>query len=334
MDNELVTIFIPVFNGEKYLRNTLQSVANQSYSAIEVLLVDDSSTDASWNILQEFAANDSRFKLLQKPNGGMVAKSWNYILPKVKGEFVFYMSQDDLLSEDLMEKMCARQIETKASIVVPDLEFYYENNVNNKRIAGFYNDRTAIISGRLAFLESLPWNIHGFFLLQKQLIQDEFFPEDAFDSDEYVTRKLFLKSEKVVFSEGIFYYRQDNPNAITKKKDVTRFYQLNTHLKILDLIEKNNFDKLLVQQKKYELIHQFMEQKIQFSYFKFEKDAQKKEVASFLNFFSTNFTPSFFKDTFHFKSSTRSIKFIFVRLIYKKEVFLKLVGKLRNNKNR
>lgn len=325
----LVTIFIPVYNGEKYLNNTLQSVKNQTYTNIEVLLVDDMSTDDSFTIIKEFANKDARFKVFQKPNGGMVAASWNYILPKVKGEYLFYMSQDDLISEDLIEKMVIRQNETHAQVVIPDLEFYHEGSSENKRIEGFFQDRTQIIKGRVAFLKSLNWSIHGFFLFDTKLVLDEIFPEDAFDSDEYMTRKIFLKTEKVAFSEGTFFYRQDNPNAITKKINLNHFYQLNTHLKILELIEENNFECDLIQQKKYELLRMFLQKKMQFSDFNFENGSVKNQVATFLNSFERYFSASFFKKSFRFKNLILSLKFTFVRLLYKNQLFLKVVGKFQ-----
>ena len=73
LQDTLVTIFMPVYNGKKYLNETLTSIINQTYKNFEVLLVDDSSTDNSLFILKEFEKKDSRFKVFSKPNGGMVA---------------------------------------------------------------------------------------------------------------------------------------------------------------------------------------------------------------------------------------------------------------------
>lgn len=80
----LISVFIPVYNGEKYLERTLQSIQQQTYANFEILLVDDSSTDGSLEILNQFAEKDARFKVFIKENGGIVAKSMNFILPKSK----------------------------------------------------------------------------------------------------------------------------------------------------------------------------------------------------------------------------------------------------------
>ena len=129
----LVTIFVPVFNGEKYLNETLRSIRNQTYKNIEVLLVDDSSTDGSKIILDKFEDEDNRFRVFVKENGGMVPISFNFIMPKIKGDYVFYSSQDDMFSIDLIEKMVEKQQETKADIIIPDMEYYYENSKSNKK---------------------------------------------------------------------------------------------------------------------------------------------------------------------------------------------------------
>ena len=83
IQNILITIFVPVFNGEKYLNETLISIQNQTYKNIEVLLVDDSSSDGSKTILDTFANFDNRFRVFEKENGGNVSVSWNFIKPEI-----------------------------------------------------------------------------------------------------------------------------------------------------------------------------------------------------------------------------------------------------------
>ena len=132
-NNLLITIFVPVFNGEKYLVKTLTSIKQQTYTNIEVLLVDDSSEDGSLQIISQYAQEDKRFKVYVKENGGMVAHSLNFISPKIRGDYFFYSSQDDILSVDLIEKMVQKQNETAADCIVPNMEFYFENKPNNRK---------------------------------------------------------------------------------------------------------------------------------------------------------------------------------------------------------
>lgn len=237
--NTSIAIFIPVYNGERYLKKTLESILVQTYSNFKIYCVDDSSTDNSLAILREFACTDTRINVFQKLNGGNTAVSWNYILPYIKEDYILYMSQDDLLREDTLAKMIIRAVETDADCILPDMCWFYEDVELNhqKKISPPNNNRNIILSGKEAFVKSLFWDIHGFALRKRELYTGVFFLEDAFDSDELITRVLFQKSKKVVFSEGVFFYRQDNPLAITKIFNSKTFQTLLTYKRVYDLFD-------------------------------------------------------------------------------------------------
>ncbi|MES2810956.1 MAG: glycosyltransferase family 2 protein [Bacteroidota bacterium] len=276
IEDILITIFIPVYNGERYLENTLLSIQNQTYTNFEVLLVDDTSTDNSFKILEEFAQKDTRFKVFQKPNGGFVSKSWNYILPEINGVFVFYSSQDDLFSDDLLEEMIKRQKETNADSILPDMEFYFENKKDNPKIIGVNNNREIVLSGKEACEHSLKWAIHGFTLSRTELVKNELYYEDAFDTDEYITREILFKSNKVSFSKGIFYYRQDNLNAITKTFTEKNFYSILTKKRVSDLFVKNNlknkFDSQII------VFQSYLYLRSKYKKFNFTTSTKKNEI--------------------------------------------------------
>lgn len=334
----LVTVFVPVYNGEKYLRKTLSSIKNQTYKNIEVLLVDDSSTDGSKIILDEFANEDERFKVFVKKNGGMVSVSYNFIMPEIKGGYVFYSSQDDIFSIDLIEKMVEKQKETNADSILPDMEFYFENTPNNKKIVGLNGNREIALNGRQACEESLNWTIHGFALTKTSLFLDEVFPEDAFDSDEFITRKLFLKSNKVVFCEGMFYYRQDNLNAITKTFSTKNFYSLNTLSKLFNLLKENNFAKNLVLNAQYSLLSRYLQLSAKYKLYNFENEIDKEEMALFLSDFrKKKLINSFYFTNLKYAILSLKFKYLFLLTICKLPVLFHYVTviyvkKLRNNR--
>lgn len=330
MKNEiLVSIFVPVYNGEKYLEATLLSIKNQTYKDIEVVLVDDSSTDKSASIIDKFVIQDNRFKYYFKNNGGMVATSWNFILPKIQGDFIFYASQDDLFSADLIEKMVLQQQKTNADTVLPDMEFYYEKERNNKRIIGFNGNREIVLNGREACVASLSWNIHGFALSSKKLFEKEFFPEDSFDSDEFMTRKLFLKSNKIVFSEGVFFYRQDNLDAITKTTTKKNFYTVNTAIKTFDFLKEHNFEKQHTTKALFELYRKFLMFSALYNLFPFESKEDKNEIKIFLKNFKQRNIPS--KLLFANLKSTRGklrLKLLVLFLVYRINILHKMAVKM------
>ncbi|MFC3415150.1 glycosyltransferase family 2 protein [Algoriphagus hitonicola] len=98
MDNLLISILIPNYNKSPYLRETLDSVLNQTYTHWECIIVDDHSTDNSWEILEEYSAKDSRFRLYKRPDdrkpGGNAAR--NVAIEKAKGEYVAFLDSDDI----------------------------------------------------------------------------------------------------------------------------------------------------------------------------------------------------------------------------------------------
>jgi glycosyltransferase involved in cell wall biosynthesis len=234
----LVSIFMPVYNGEAYIDKSVQSVLNQTLTDFELICVDDSSTDNSLNILRKYENSDKRVKVLTKLNGGNVPKSWNFAMPFLNGKFIMYMSQDDWMSSDNLELNHQRYLQTGADIIVPDLIFHYKEG-KERKIVGLNGNHDIVISGREAFILSLKWKIHGFYFCKAKLMKTEIFDEMSFNSDEYISRKNFLIANKVAFSHGHFYYYQGNPNAITKHFTINTLTALITDQKLFELMERN-----------------------------------------------------------------------------------------------
>ncbi|HJV77733.1 MAG TPA: glycosyltransferase family 2 protein [Paludibacter sp.] len=238
----LISIFMPVYNGSKYLKKSIDSVLKQTFIDFELVCVDDSSTDNSYEILIEFSKLDSRVKVYQKPYGGNAPKSWNYILPFLIGESITYMSQDDLISEDYLEQMFKKQQETNADCVLSDMIYYYEDREDNEILSGVGGNRNIILTNREAVILSLEWQIHSFGLWKSTIFKNVHFYEDSFSSDEFEVRRSFFKCNKIVFSKGVFYYRQDNTDAITKTFGIKNYSTILTTFRVYKFLEDNNFD--------------------------------------------------------------------------------------------
>ena len=102
MNKPLISIIIPVYNAEKYLKKCLDSVINQTYKNLEIILVDDGSTDKSPEICDKYAEKDSRIIVLHKENGG-VSSSRNAGLDIFKGEYLSFVDSDDYVEPDYIE---------------------------------------------------------------------------------------------------------------------------------------------------------------------------------------------------------------------------------------
>ena len=102
MDNPLVSIVIPVYNVEKYVAQSIESIINQTYRNIEILIVDDGATDNSGNICDEYQKKDSRITVIHKENGGL-SSARNVAMEIAKGEYIFFHDSDDAVAPDIIE---------------------------------------------------------------------------------------------------------------------------------------------------------------------------------------------------------------------------------------
>jgi glycosyltransferase involved in cell wall biosynthesis len=139
MTMELVSICIPTYNGERYLRECLDSVLSQSWPALEILIADDCSDDGSYGIIEEYIKRDTRIRLCRnKENLGLVG-NWNNCLRMAKGEWIKFIFQDDVLEKDCVEKLL--RAAGKAEMVVGEREFIFEKNVSEGTRAYYENIR-------------------------------------------------------------------------------------------------------------------------------------------------------------------------------------------------
>lgn len=119
-NNPLVSILSPCYNVEKYLPKCLDTIIGQTYSNLQIVLIDDGSKDGTWEIMQEYATKDSRIEVYHQDNKG-VATTRNNLLDKVKGDFVLFVDSDDWVELTMVESLLGIQKQSDADIVVCDM---------------------------------------------------------------------------------------------------------------------------------------------------------------------------------------------------------------------
>ena len=119
MDKPVVSILIPVYNSEKYLPKCLGSVMSQTYSDLQIVLIDDGSKDSSWELCQEFVAKDKRVEAWHQENKG-VAETRDNLLKKAKGDYVLFVDSDDWIEADMVEYLVSLATELDAEMVMCD----------------------------------------------------------------------------------------------------------------------------------------------------------------------------------------------------------------------
>jgi hypothetical protein len=156
-----------------------------------------------------------------------------------------YTSQDDLYSKDWLASLYERVQSTQADAVLPDVELFFTGGSNNQKIVGVNGDRSVILNGRDAFEMSLDWRISGNALWKTQFLTETGYHDFGMFADEYTVRNFFLKCDTVAFCEGIFFYRQDNPDAITKKITAKSLDIVHNNIMLWRLAYDTGFDDAL-----------------------------------------------------------------------------------------
>lgn len=216
-----VSIIVPVFNAESYLRRCLDSIMHQRYANFEVLLIDDGSTDSSGMICDEYS-NDSRFHVFhQKNQGQSVAR--NFALKHVTGKYILFVDADDYIADDLLLKvvMC---MEKNPAI---DLVLFNHSEITDKGIVPFIHDfeREKIFLDkdnhdsfyRLILMNKIS-NLIWDKAYKKEIWDNVQFPAGYYYEDLFIHPKLFENVHKIEFlSEPLYFNNRINPNSTTSE---------------------------------------------------------------------------------------------------------------------
>ena len=116
-DSPLVSILSPCYNVEKFLPQCLDSIVNQTYSNLQVVLIDDGSKDDTWRVMQDYAEKDNRVEIYHQENQG-VAATRNHLLDKVKGDYVLFVDSDDWIEPDMVEFLVGKALNNDVEMVV------------------------------------------------------------------------------------------------------------------------------------------------------------------------------------------------------------------------
>ncbi len=113
MDKKLISVIIPVYNVDKFVKDAILSICNQTYKNIEIIVVDDCSTDSTYNIVENLAKHDIRIKLFKNSKNSKIVKTLNFALEQANGDFIARMDGDDISSPERLEKQLNFLIENK-----------------------------------------------------------------------------------------------------------------------------------------------------------------------------------------------------------------------------
>lgn len=235
-----ISVIIPIYNVEKYLAQCLDSVLNQTYRNLEIILVNDGSTDSSPRICDEYAAKDPRIKVIHKSNEGSAAAR-NDGLKLATGELIGFIDSDDIVADHFYEKLLKSLIDHHADIA--ECKFIeFENqippNVNSSININTYidYDTEASIGAYLdEQLSVVVWNK----LYRKEVLKDIFFPNGKYIDDIFWSYKVFANSAKTVcIGDVLYFYRRHESSIMGKKYSIKRLDALQAWEEMIIFIEK------------------------------------------------------------------------------------------------
>lgn len=214
MKNPKISVVVPVYNTAEYLRECLDCFLAQTYNNLEVLLVDDGSTDESGNICDEYASKDARFKVIHKENGG-VSSARNAALDAATGDFIGFVDSDDTFLPEMYEDF-AKIIESYEPDMVQSVGMRENDNVNsaNPKIYTFNNDEARGEFFKIGKIRPSVWLA----LIKKVIIADIRFPSAIHHWEDYAFIAIVVsRSNTICVTENCYYNYRVREGSATQQ---------------------------------------------------------------------------------------------------------------------
>jgi len=219
----LVSVIMPIYNAEKFLRETLDTVVNQTLKDIEIICVDDGSSDGTLAILQEYAKNDERMVIIEQANQ-YAGVARNNGLAQATGEYVIFWDADDLFELEALEKMYSRIVEDNADICVCGAN-QLDNSTQELIIRGIYLIKEYLPAKRpfakedmpqyiFCFANNVPWNK----LYRREFVQEnklQFLDIRQAEDTYFVIMAMFFAQKITYVDEKLITYRSFNVSSLT-----------------------------------------------------------------------------------------------------------------------
>ena len=255
-NQELVTIIVPIYNVESYLKECLDSIQQQTYPHFECIMVNDGSTDSSVRIAEEYLS-DSRFRLINQNNQGLAsARNTGIRYIKDSSSFVSFVDSDDYVHPTFLEKLI-RHIEEDVDVIEGLIEMFYDGD--STKFHQYSDDKMVLTSRKEKIEKILSHELRvSIFprLIRKNILTDNFFPDEWIFEDLAIFPELVTLSRKWIKTEDVIYGYRVRQNSITtsefskKKLDIFKVFEKfdaffeDEDVSIKLLIEKIKYDQL------------------------------------------------------------------------------------------
>lgn len=241
-----ISVIVPVYNAEKYLRESIDSIVNQGLDDIEIICIDDGSTDNSLDILNEYADIDSRIKIISQKNSGAGA-SRNLGLEHATGEYIYFIDSDDYLDLNALEELynvaCEKSIdfvmlkvknfnEETGEVIDDD---YYNMPYLKNRVGSDVFSYSDVSKMALDLCVCPPGNF-----FKREFVRDIRFPEGLLFEDNVFFTEAIFKADRICFHDRFLYNRRKRSDSTTGKLSVRSLDTIEITNMLLDLCDKYN----------------------------------------------------------------------------------------------
>lgn len=242
-----ISVIVPIYKVEDYLHRCVDSIINQTYTNLEIILVDDGSPDNCPMICDEYAKKDSRIRVVHKKNGGL-SDARNAGIDIATGEYIMFIDSDDFVDIEMMESMMKNMIDNNVDMVVCNIKYVYEDREVVK-----YNQADRILDRYEAMeeylkdgvVQAVAWNK----LYKKSLINDMRYKVGKTNEDEFFTYKVVDKTDKIYYNSRPFYNYIQRDSSIMGKYSLKRLDGVEASYERLNFI-KERYPDLYEKEKK------------------------------------------------------------------------------------
>lgn len=218
---ELISVIVPVYNVKDLLERCLSSIINQSYKELEILVIDDGSTDGSGSVCEDCAQKDKRIKVYHKKNGGL-SDARNFGMQRATGEYFLFIDSDDVIHEDFCKILIENIKKYNADIASTDIVEFWDNKqlktLSNRPVGDIQKLEGKTILKEY-FMPSKKRIInHGLCMkmYKRELFNELYFDVGKLHEDLYITHKLLNRCNTFVYIDAPYYfYYQQNNNSIS-----------------------------------------------------------------------------------------------------------------------
>ena len=308
----LVSIIVPIYNVEKYLHKCIRSLVKQSYNPIEIIMVDDCSTDGSALIAKKYAEEHPDICcFIQRENNGGLSAARNSGMKIANGEWLSFVDSDDWVSEDYVSSLIATATSSEAEVVLGNANYVYDNG-EMKSANAFGNLKPGASKKEIiALCRSYAWGR----LFKASLYYDSniVFPEDIKRSEDIGTIiPILTKAGTIALLEKpIYYYYQRSTSISNTNKNIDLAFYLKTLKRMFDLSSDGYEEEL-----EFRAIHEMLYGMV---YLMIDSDKPKKDFISHVEWFNKRF-PNWRKNKYI--SELLPAKKVFIELAGRKMYFL------------